>query len=75
MEAVRAYYDGKYFIPMTKPKSLRKNQEAIITILDDPTVVPATRTQMLLASLEGRYPELSSHDFAMRKQAEKEADL
>ncbi|GHU65221.1 hypothetical protein AGMMS49983_12560 [Clostridia bacterium] len=33
MEAVEAYYDGRAFIPK-KPVRVRKNQNAIITILD-----------------------------------------
>ena len=34
MQAVRAYYDGTAFIPVT-PVSVKPNQSAIITILDD----------------------------------------
>jgi len=34
MEAVRAYYDGRAFVP-TKPVKVKKNQEAIVTILDE----------------------------------------
>jgi hypothetical protein len=34
MTAVKAYYDGKVFIP-TSPIKAAKNQTAIITILDD----------------------------------------
>ena len=34
MEAVRAYYDGRVFIP-TEPVKAKKNQNALITILDD----------------------------------------
>jgi hypothetical protein len=33
MEAVEAYFDGRVFIPK-KPVTARKNQNAIITILD-----------------------------------------
>ena len=34
MEAVKAYYDGISFIPLS-PIKAKKNQTAIITILDD----------------------------------------
>ena len=34
MEAVNAYYDGRAFVPTT-PIKAKKNQRAIITILDD----------------------------------------
>jgi len=34
MEAVSAYFDGYTFVP-TKPVTARKNQCAIVTILDD----------------------------------------
>jgi len=36
MEAVRAYYDGRVFIP-TEPVKAKKNQNALITILDEDT--------------------------------------
>jgi hypothetical protein len=34
MEAVNAYYNGYTFVP-TKPVKVKKNQRAIVTILDD----------------------------------------
>jgi len=34
MNAVKAYYDGHVFIP-TEPVRAKRNQQAIITILDD----------------------------------------
>ena len=34
MEAVRAYYDGRAFVP-TKPVAVRKNQLAIVTMLNE----------------------------------------
>ena len=34
MEAVRAYYDGRVFIP-TEPVKAKKNQNALITILEE----------------------------------------
>ena len=34
MEAVRAYYDGYAFVP-TRPVVARKNQPAIVTILNE----------------------------------------
>ena len=34
MTAVKAYYDGKAFIPIS-PVRAAKNQRAIVTVLDD----------------------------------------
>ena len=34
MEAVKAYYDGHAFVPTT-PVKAKKNQEAIVTILEE----------------------------------------
>ena len=34
MQAVRAYYDGRAFVPIT-PVKIMTNQSAIITILDE----------------------------------------
>ncbi|MDR0324584.1 MAG: hypothetical protein LBI19_00635 [Oscillospiraceae bacterium] len=34
MQAVKAYYDGAAFVPLT-PVKARRNQSAIITILED----------------------------------------
>ncbi|MDR0853169.1 MAG: hypothetical protein LBN34_02260 [Clostridiales Family XIII bacterium] len=34
MEAVNAYYNGHTFVP-TKPIKVKKNQRAIVTILDE----------------------------------------
>jgi hypothetical protein len=46
---------------------LRKNQRAIITILDEPVSASKTKIQALLESMKGKYPELSSKDFAARE--------
>jgi hypothetical protein len=35
MEALNAYYDGHTFVP-TKSIKIKKNQRAIVTILDEP---------------------------------------
>lgn len=34
MEPIKAYYDGRVFVPVDSVK-LRKNQQAIITLVDD----------------------------------------
>jgi hypothetical protein len=34
MEAVNAYYNGRTFVP-TKPIKVKRNQRAIVTILDE----------------------------------------
>jgi hypothetical protein len=43
MEAVKAYYDGHAFIPVGT-LSAKKNQTAIVTILDD-IIAPTGETQ------------------------------
>ena len=42
MQAVKAYYDGKTFVPVA-PVSVKKNRAAIVTILDDEIIEPETR--------------------------------
>ena len=37
MNAVKAYYDGRVFVPV-EPVRARRNQNAVITILDDETM-------------------------------------
>ena len=36
MEPIRAYYDGKIFVPIG-PVSLGKNQQALIAVVNDPS--------------------------------------
>jgi len=36
LNAVKAYYDGRVFVP-TEPVRAKQNQSAVITILDDET--------------------------------------
>jgi hypothetical protein len=59
MEAVNAYYDGRIFVP-TKPVSARKNQRAIITILDE---ARENRTKKALLSLASILSEEEYKDF------------
>jgi len=59
MEAVNAYYDGRVFVP-TKPISARKNQRAIITVLDE---ARENRTKRTLLSLSGILSEVEYQDF------------
>jgi hypothetical protein len=59
MEAVEAYYDGRVFVPR-KPISARKNQSAIVTILDE---FSANRTKKTLLSLVGALSEEDATDF------------
>jgi len=59
MEAVRAYYDGRVFVP-TRPVSVRKNQPAIVTILDE---ARENQTQKALLSLAGILSEEEYQDF------------
>ena len=59
MKAVTAYYDGRVFVP-TKPVSARKNQQAIITLLDE---VRENRAKEKLLSLAGALSEESYKEF------------
>jgi hypothetical protein len=60
MEAVNAYYDGRSFVP-TKPVSVKKNQRAIVTILDEPvsvqTQLPKIKRSVLKAMMKGSVTE------------------
>lgn len=77
MEAVNAYYNGQAFVP-TKPVKARKNQRAIITILDE---VQNEKTKErarkavddMCGIIEGM--GLSSEDFMARKEYEKSLEL
>jgi hypothetical protein len=48
MIAVKAYYDGKVFIPMS-PIRAAKNQAAIVTILDDTVETKGSRDYLQFA--------------------------
>jgi hypothetical protein len=60
MEAVNAYYDGRSFVPI-KPVSVKKNQRAIVTILDEPvsvqTQMPKIKRSVLKAMMKGSVTE------------------
>jgi phage terminase large subunit-like protein len=77
MEAVNAYYDGHSFIP-TKPVNVRKNQKAIITILDEAHTENSVEVmKKTIRELRGAFKGigLSSDEFAAGKQLEKELEL
>ena len=59
MEAVNAYYDGRAFVP-TKPVSVRKNQHAIVTILEE---ARENKTKETLLSMAGIISEEEYQDF------------
>ncbi|GHT48097.1 hypothetical protein FACS1894102_0330 [Spirochaetia bacterium] len=42
MQAVKAYYDGRAFVP-TMPVNVKKNVTAIVTILDDEIIKPEAK--------------------------------
>jgi hypothetical protein len=48
MTAVKAYYDGKVFIPLTPIKAAR-NQAAIVTVLDETTEAEGSRDYLQFA--------------------------
>jgi len=78
MEAVNAYYDGQAFVP-TKPVRAKKNQRAIVTILDDGTAANDSKeiareaAKRLRGMFEGS--DMSSEKYAAQKQFEKELEL
>jgi hypothetical protein len=73
MEAVNAYYDGHTFVP-TNPVKARKNQRAIVTVLDE-VQNEASRERALKAieEMHGMFEgtSLSSEDYMARKEYEK----
>jgi hypothetical protein len=76
MEAVNAYYDGYAFIP-TKPIRVRKNQKAIVTVLDEVhTESSVANTKQIIRELRGAFKGVgpSSEEFAAKKQLEKELE-
>jgi hypothetical protein len=59
MEAVNAYYDGRVFVP-TQHVNARKNQSAIVTILDE---AQDNATKRTLLALAGSLDEDDYNDF------------
>ena len=57
MNAVKAYYDGRVFIPV-EPVSAKMNQSAVITILDDTKEKPHVRFIGVLS--DESYEEISA---------------
>jgi hypothetical protein len=77
MEAVNAYYDGQAFVP-TKPVKAKKNQKAIVTILDEVREdVSKERAKKALKEMRGMFKgtSLSSEDYMARKEYEKSLEL
>ena len=56
MQAVKAYYDGKAFVPLS-PIKITINQSAIVTILDEELKEPQTK------SYEDYFGVLSDEDY------------
>jgi hypothetical protein len=59
VEAVRAYYDGRVFIP-TQPVNARKNQSVLVTILDE---IQDNATKGILLALAGSFDNCDYDDF------------
>ena len=57
MNAVKAYYDGRVFIPV-EPVKAKMNQNAVITILDDTEEKPHVRFIGVLS--DESYEEIST---------------
>jgi hypothetical protein len=77
MEAVKAYYDGKTFVP-TKPVRAKKNQQAIVTILDEVKNDDSReRAKKAIREMRGMFKDtsLSSEDYMARKEYEKSLEL
>jgi hypothetical protein len=77
MEAVNAYYDGHAFVP-TKPVNARKNQQAIVTVLDEVRSEASKEharkaIEDMCGIIEGM--GLSSEDYMARKEYEKSLEL
>jgi len=58
MNAVKAYYDGRVFVP-TEPVKARPNQSAIITILDDDKKEDKPHLRFVGVLSEESYAEIS----------------
>jgi hypothetical protein len=77
MEAVKAYYDGKTFVP-TKPVRAKKNQQAIVTILDEVKNEDSREhAKKAVREMRGMFKatSLSSEDYMARKEYEKSLEL
>ena len=77
MEVVNAYYNGHTFVPM-KPVKAKKNQRAIITILDEIQGEKSKeRAFEAIEKMRGMFSGtgLSSEDFMARKEYEKSLEL
>jgi hypothetical protein len=59
MEAIRAYFDGRAFVP-TKPVSIRRNQPVLVTILG---VSDDNSTKKRLLSFAGALDEDDYRNF------------
>ena len=57
MSAVKAYYDGRVFVP-TEPVRARRNQHAIITILDEEKMDDKRHLRFVGALSEESYDEI-----------------
>jgi NADH:ubiquinone oxidoreductase subunit E len=77
MEAIRAYYDGRTFVP-TKPVKVKRNQQAIITLLNEAQDEKSKeRARKAIKEMRGMFKGtgLSSEDFMARKEYEKSLEL
>jgi NADH:ubiquinone oxidoreductase subunit E len=77
MDAIRAYYDGRTFVP-TKPVKVKRNQQAIITLLNEVQDEKSKeRARKAIKEMRGMFKGtgLSSEDFMARKEYEKSLEL
>jgi hypothetical protein len=57
MEAVNAYYDGRSFVP-EKPVMAKKNQRAIVTILDEVFPIQTQTPEIKKSDFRSENPEM-----------------
>jgi len=58
MEAVKAYYDGTVFVPI-EPVKAKRNQPAIITLLDDDSPSDKPHLRFIGALSQESYDEIN----------------
>jgi hypothetical protein len=73
MTAIRAYYNGKVFVPEDPPLSATVNQKAIITLLDN--AATANQNKEYLLGLAGRISKEDCRDMEQALEYTEEVHL
>jgi len=74
MEAVKAYYDGSVFIPV-EPVKAKRNQTAIITILEEGKFIDATHVAFPGVSQQDKSEDISADSPNMQIVSIEDAQL